>query len=156
MNQINGKKIDKKKMISKGNKNIKSDVNKMDKNPSRQEPVVTNWYIMFEDIVPAKFIAQYLEELGYQEIEVWSDINILTLELEPKVSLDFEPMEPFEDPSDVAFINENKIQTIYALTLSNGLTKAEKKVVHDILEKWNGFVCGDSEDFTPIYRRENL
>lgn len=156
MNQMNGKKLDKKKIISKGNKSIKSDVNKKDKTSSRQEPVVTNWYIMFEDVVPAKLIAQHLEELGYGEIDVWSDINILTLELEPKVSLDLEPMEPFDDPSDVAFVNENKIQTIYALTLSNGLGKAEKKVVHEILEKWNGLVCGDSEDFTPIYRIENL
>jgi hypothetical protein len=156
MNQMNGKKLDKKKIISKGSKSSKSGMNKMDKNPSHQDPIITNWYIMFEDIVPAKLIAQHLEELGYGEIDLWSDINILALELEPKVSMDFEPMEPFEDPSDVTFINDNKIQTIYALTLSNGLTKAEKKVVHDILDKWNGLLCGDSEDFTPIYRVKNL
>ncbi len=155
MNKLSGKKLDKKKIISKNSKSMK-DISKQDKGSSNQKPVISNWYIMFEEIVSAKMIAEQLEELGYTEIDVWSEINILELELAPKVTMDFEPMEPFEEPSDVSFINENKIKTVYALTLSNGLEAAEKKAIRGILEKFNGLVCGDSDDFSPIYRVENL
>lgn len=155
MNKLNGKNVDKKKVISKDSKSMKETNNK-EKNNNHQKPLISNWYIMFEEIVTAKMIAEQLEELGYTEIDVWNEINILGLEIAPKVTMDFEPMEPFRDPSDVAFVNENKIQTIYALTLSNGLEAEEKKAIRGILVKWNGLLCGDSDDFTPIYRVKNL
>lgn len=155
MNKLNGKSLNTKKIINKDSKSMK-DTNKKDKNSNDQKPVITNWYIMFEEVVTAKMIADELAEIGYTEIDFWNEIDILELVIAPKVTMDFEPMEPFRDPSDVSFVNENKIQTIYALTLSNGLEGEEKKAIRGILLKFKGLLCGDSEDFTPIYKVENL
>lgn len=136
-----------------GQKNEKTEGKKI---TLKLPPADMNWYIMFEEEISVAQIAEHLELLGYKEIDVWNDINILTLEMEDKTSLDFEPMEPFESEEDVNFLEKYKIKTIYALTLSKGLTKIEKKICREILEKFNGLICSDSEELYPVYQAQDL
>lgn len=102
-------------------------------------------------------IADRLRIQGFREIELWEAMNILQIELADKRTVDFEPLGySFKEPSDVYFIKNRNIKTIFAVTLEKGTVDLFKPVLKILLEEWNGFLCADSADFKPIYEKIDI
>ncbi|HHV09376.1 MAG TPA: hypothetical protein GXX75_03730 [Clostridiales bacterium] len=101
--------------------------------------------------VNAKEIAALLQENGLST-QLWEEMDVLEIELPNKNSVDFEPIEPdFKDPSDASFIKNRNIKTIFAITVCEEDIKAVTPYFERLVEKYSGFVCGDSDDFQPVY-----
>jgi hypothetical protein len=102
--------------------------------------------------VTAKDIAALLQDTSGLKIELWEEMNVLELELSNQNSIDFEPLEvSFKDPSDASFVKNRDIKTIFAINLCEDDLNIVTAYFEQIIDKFSGFLCADSEDFTPVY-----
>jgi hypothetical protein len=107
---------------------------------------------MSPTVVSAKDISIILRDIPGLKIELWEEMNIIELELSNQNCVDFELMEPyFKAPTDAAFVKNRNIQTIYAINLCESDLTTLLPAFETIIEKHFGFLCGDTEDFTPVY-----
>ena len=102
--------------------------------------------------VSAKDLAELFEKEHGISVQLWEEMNVLELELANQDSVDFEPLAPaFKDPSDAAFLKNRDIRTIFAINLCDSDLSLIKPYFDKIVDKFSGFVCADSSDFTPVY-----
>lgn len=107
---------------------------------------------MTQSEVYAKDIAALLTDLDQINVELWEDMNILELELSNHNSVDFEPLDiNFKNPSDAAFVKNRNIKTIFSIQLCEDDLENVIPYFKKIVEAFSGFLCADSEDFTPVY-----
>ncbi len=124
------------------------------KNNSNQNIVKNNIDLLYMSPleVTAKDIAVLLQDTKDLTIQLWEEMNVLELELPNGNSIDFEALDPnFKDPSDASFVKNRNIRTIYALNLCDDDLKTATTYFDQIVAKFSGFVCADSDDFTPVY-----
>lgn len=107
---------------------------------------------MTPNLITAKDIAKQLEQMENLKVELWGEMNILELELSNGNTVDIEPVDNnFKDSSDAAFVKNRGIQTIFAITLDNDDLTEVVGCFENIIGNLSGFLCTDSEDFTPFY-----
>jgi hypothetical protein len=117
---------------------------------------VTKKYIdllyMTSNVVSAKDIADLFITGTSLTIELWEEMNVLEFVLPNQNTVDFEAIDPnFKDPSDLAFVKNRGIQTIFAINLCEEDLPTMTEYFNQLVEQFTGFVCADSEDFTPVY-----
>ncbi len=118
--------------------------------------IITDWFYMSAAEVHAKTISDLLKANGYNEVELWEEMNILQIETPGNKCIDFEPVTyMWKDPADAAFIKERNVKTIFAVTVEESL-ESFQPVLKLILSEWGGFFCADSSDFKPIYDLSNF
>lgn len=118
--------------------------------------IITDWFYMSAADVHAKEISDLLKANGYNEVELWEEMNILQIETPGNKCIDFEPVTyRWKDPADAAFIKERNIKTIFAVTVEESLDSFQP-LLKLILNEWGGFLCADSPDFKPLYDLSNL
>ncbi len=116
--------------------------------PSRQ---FLDLFYMTPSVVEAKDIADLLKENTDLNVELWPEMNVLELELANKNTVDFEPLSvDFKDPSDLAFVKNRKIRTIYGINLAEEDLSKVRRLFEQVIERFSGFLCTDSSDFQPI------
>ncbi len=109
-------------------------------------------FYMTPQQVSAKELADTLKEYETITVELWPEMNVLELVLPNENSIDFEPVPvSFADASDAAFVKNRNIQTIFAINLYEDDLTAATPLFEQLVAKHSGFVCADSEDFTPVY-----
>lgn len=107
---------------------------------------------MTPNVIRAKDIADLFMTGTGLTIELWEEFNVLELVLPNQNSVDFEAIETnFKDSSDLAFVKNRNIQTIFAINLSEEDLPVLTECFNQLVDKYAGFVCADSEDFTPVY-----
>jgi hypothetical protein len=100
----------------------------------------------------AKDIASLLKDTKEISIQLWEEMNVLEIELPNENSLDFEPIEAsFQNPSDASFIKNRNIKTIFAININEADLNTVIPYFEQIVERYSGFFCADSDDFTPVY-----
>lgn len=124
------------------------------KNKASDQKAVKNYLNLFYMTpyeVCAKDIAESFQADKGLVIELWEAMNVLELELSNQNIIDFEPVEAsFRDPSDASFIKNRNIKTIFGITLcDNDLTSAIP-YFKQLVDKFGGFVCTDSDNFNPF------
>lgn len=108
-------------------------------------------YYMTPSEVQAKDIAALLSDAQNITVELWSEMNVLELELPNRNTVDFEPVSvDFKDPSDKAFVKNRNIRTIFGINLAEGDLNTVKNLFGLIINQFSGFLCTDSSDFQPI------
>lgn len=102
--------------------------------------------------VCAKDIAESFQEDKGLIIELWEAMNVLQLELSNQNSIDFELIEAsFRDPSDASFIKNRHIKTIFGITLCDIDLTSAIPYFEQLVDKFGGFVCTDSDNFNPFH-----
>lgn len=102
--------------------------------------------------ITAKDIAEVLKENEGAVVELWESMNVVEMEIPDGGTADFEPMKAeFKDPSDMAFVKNREIQTIFAVTVCEDDFEEISLYLKDVVEQLGGFICADSEDFKPFY-----
>jgi hypothetical protein len=102
--------------------------------------------------VSARDIAEVFGDGGEVTVQLWEEMNVLELELSNQNSIDFEPLgTSFKDPSDAAFVKNRGIKTIFAVNLCESDLKNAAPYFERLVGRFSGFMCADSEDFTPVY-----
>lgn len=151
----------KKNVMSKKNTNDKINlVAKAFGNQSkgnRNEKEITDWFYMTPKEVTAKMISNLLQTQSNVVVDLWEEMNILQLELPSKISVDFEPIIiNFRDPADAEFVENRDIKTIFEVTMEEAVLQEMKELLRIIINEWDGFLCADSDDFQPIFGKEDL
>lgn len=109
-------------------------------------------FYMTPNEVNAGDIADLLEGSDEFIVDLWSEMNVLELELKNHNTVDFEPVDiRFKDPSDAAFVKNRSIRTIFAITLAEEDLNAVKDCFERVIARFSGFLCSDSPDFNPVY-----
>lgn len=107
---------------------------------------------MTPEKITAKDIAGLFQGINGLTVELWSEMNVMELVIPNHNSIDFEPVDvDFKNPSDAAFVKNRGIQTIFALQLSDADLPAVTPYFEKIVTNFSGFICADSEDFSPVY-----
>ncbi|MGF7144436.1 hypothetical protein HNQ56_002867 [Anaerotaenia torta] len=123
------------------------------KNSTKEPP---KQFIDLFYMTPAKVSAADIGRLFHNTkgltVELWTDMDVMELVLPNGNSVDLEAMEvDFQSPSDAAFVKNRGIQTIFAITLCEADLSLTIPYFEQLTAEFSGFVCADSEDFTPVY-----
>jgi hypothetical protein len=111
-----------------------------------------NLFYMTPNEVCAKDIAEFFQADKGLVIELWESMNVLELELSNQNSIDFEPVDAsFRDPSDASFIKNRRIKTIFGIMLCDTDLSLAIPYFEQLVDKFGGFVCTDSDNFNPFY-----
>lgn len=107
---------------------------------------------MTPSLVNAKDIAETFYNVKGITVELWDDMNVLELELSNQNSIDFEPLSlNFKEAKDAAFIKEQNIQSAFLINLIESDLNSLLPYFQQLTDRFSGFVCADSADFTPVY-----
>lgn len=102
--------------------------------------------------VRAKDIAALLPDKKDIKVEVWETADILELELSNQNTVDFEPLDiKHLSSSDSDFIRSRNIHTMFSINLCESDLQLVKMYFDQIVERFSGFLCADTEDFNPVY-----
>ena len=127
-----------------------SDKKKM-KDSSKSSKRFLDLFYMTPSIVEAKEIADLLKGNTDLVVELWPEMNVLELELPNKNTVDFELLSvDFKDPSNLAFVKNRKIRTIFGINLVEEDLGKVKGLFEQVIEQFSGFLCTDSPDFQPV------
>ncbi|MGB4660852.1 MAG: hypothetical protein WBI07_16905 [Mobilitalea sp.] len=120
-------------------------------NPQETKTFIDILYMTPSEI-RAKDIAELLQNVEGVKVELWNEMNVLEIGLANDNSVDMEPLDiDFKDPSDISFIRNREIKTIFALTLNDDDLDAVETLFEKIVDKYSGFLCADTADFYPVY-----
>ena len=109
-------------------------------------------FYMTPNVIRAKDIADLFSAKTGVTVELWEEMNVLEVVLSNQNSVDFEAIDPdFKDPSDHAFVKNRGIQTIFAINMTEEDLPVMTEYFNQMVNKFSGFVCADSEDFSPVY-----
>ena len=120
------------------------------------EPVKAKEYDMFLMLgqeAGANDVISALKERGMSGLDVWESMGVFNLEAKEGEGVDFEEIdinETFVDPSDLAFIKNRNIHTIYSFRATEAQIEELKPYFKEITEIFGGFACSDSDDFQPM------
>lgn len=103
--------------------------------------------------IGAKELSELLKENKEFSVQLWEEFNVLELEFNNENSVDIEIISTtqFKDPSDASFVKNRNIQTIFALKLCEEDLDVLVKYFEEVIAKFDGFLCADSDDFSPVY-----
>ncbi len=120
--------------------------------PAKASKKYIDLLYMTPNIIRAKDIADLFSTVAGVTIELWEEMNVLEFVLSNQNSVDFEAIDPnFKDPSDHAFVKNRGIQTIFAINMLEEDLPMMLEYFNQMVNNFSGFVCTDSEDFTPVY-----
>jgi hypothetical protein len=120
--------------------------------PAKDSKKFIDLLYMTPNVIHAKDIADLFTSETGLAIELWEDFNVLELVPPNQNSIDFEAIDPnFKDPSDLSFVRNRSIQTIFAINLCEEDLPTMTEYFNQLVDKFSGFVCADSDDFTPVY-----
>ena len=107
-------------------------------------------YFNKEEISLRKIYELFQEE---QTAEYWEAAGVLEISLPESGTLDFEDLEgTLGNEEDDAYLKENEIRTVAAVTIRPDDYEKAEKVMLFITEKIGGYFCADTADFTPVVK----
>ena len=156
MTQTNFKKSSKmqNKTFSKGSgksgnkKPSKAPASKPVKKPAAPKMPGEWLYLNKEELSLRNIYELFTEE---EAAEYWEAAGVLEISLPESGTLDMEDLEgTLGDEEGDAYLKENEIHTVAAVTIRPEDYEKAKAVMLCIIEKLGGYFCGDTADFTPV------
>lgn len=123
-----------------------------------KKPVTMHmFYMATEELTCKQIVASVVEEKG-MEIQVWPELGISSIEFGETSSVDFNEceIESFDSDSDIEFLKEHGIKSIYEVTMDEADKAKAADCFLSMIQTNGGFFCTDSDDFAPIYNKEEL
>lgn len=99
-------------------------------------------------------VRQIAEAVGTDhETELWEDAGVLEILFEEKSSMDIEEtkMRPGDEVME-RFMEENGCAALFLVTFLPEEYARAKVLMKQIIDRCGGLFCGDTEDFTPLFR----
>ncbi len=117
---------------------------------------IREYYYMIPADTSVKELASQLTCVNEDQIELWLELDLMEIVLTKDSLLFQNAREVFEDPEDLAFISSHDIQTIYEISYDAEDEAAVRNVFTELLDRAGGMLCSDTEDFSPIYGKNNI
>lgn len=115
-------------------------------------------YLMLKDIVSAKQLQTIVED-NFEQIEtdIWSEANIMELELSDKTTIDFVSIDNFEmNDEDKFYFEQNNFKSVYCISYDKEDETIVIKALKLILNKYDGVIGNDTDSFEPIFDKSNI
>ena len=112
---------------------------------------IGDWLYFCPKEVTVRELYQIFSE--QDEVEIWEEAGVLEIPLDEKSSLDIETAQIHpKDEITRQFASEHGAEAVFLVTfMPEDYAKAEV-IMKQILEKFGGIFCGDTEDFLPQMR----
>lgn len=132
-----------------GNKKLsKAPASKPVKKPTAPK-MPGEWLYLNKEELSLRKIYELFNEA--QNAEYWEAAGVLEISLPESGTLDMEDLEgTLGDEEGDAYLKENEIHTVAAVTIRPEDNEKAKEVMLYIIEKLGGYFCGDTADFTPV------
>ena len=116
-----------------------------------QNQVVGDWlYFAPQEITVRELYELFAER---DDVEIWEDAGVLEIPMGEKSSFDVEAAEIHpKDEITLAFAKEQGAKCVFLATFSPENHEAAESIMKQILGKFGGLFCGDTEDFKPQLR----
>ena len=107
---------------------------------------------MSQNEITVAEIKEAIDDSGYV-IEIWKDAGVLELTVGEKEHIDIEEIgiDMHDEYSD-NFIAENQIKSVFYISIRQEFYVKAEALFKTMAAKLNGFVCGDTDDFSPIIK----
>lgn len=113
-------------------------------------------FYMLPNQVAVKQMAEVLEFLKPDAVEIWKEVNLMELTLENS-TLTFEDMMPqMESAKDVQLLEKLQVKQVYVCDYEASDKGMVRKIMETLIEKLGGFLASDTEDFEPFIKPEEL
>ena len=92
------------------------------------------------------------------ETEIWPDLNIMELQLKSDNTMDWIEVSESDvfDDEDKKIINSYDAKAVFCITVDADDTEVLVSVVKAILEKYDGVLGNDTDDFKPMFDKSNI
>lgn len=109
------------------------------------------WYYMSDKELTVSDLAEIYDSKSL-DIEVWKEAGVLEIGVEEKISIDVEACDlDLGDDFSNAFLEKHKIKSLFYVTFKQEEAELCLPYVKMLPKLLDGLLCGDTEDFTPIY-----
>jgi len=97
---------------------------------------------------------------NFKEIntEIWPDLNIMELQLSSENTMDWIEVSESDvfDEDDKKLIGSYGAKSVYCITVEADDTNVLVNIVKLLLEKYDGVLGNDTDDFKPIFDKSNI
>ena len=119
---------------------------------AKEKAVFLDLFYMTPSEMTVKEMADFLKESGEVMVDFWEEMEVFEVGKSGLEPVTFEKSRvKFEHPSDLAFIKNRGIQSIFVVTAEEKAFEQLKDCMGKLVEQFGGFICSDSEDFKPFY-----
>lgn len=111
-----------------------------------------DFFLMLEKEATANDVIAALKERNLTGLDVWEAMGVFNIEAKAGDEVDFEEIdiqETFVNTSDLAYIKNRNIHTIFAFRATESQLELLKPYLKEMTEIFGGFACSDSDDFLP-------
>lgn len=121
------------------------------KQVKKVEKQILEFYYMIPESISAKELSELIRVAEEKQIEVWKELNLMEVVLEQDSLIFQDVREIFEDPLDLAFLEEHNIKSIYQISYEKQDESEVKRIMKELLQKAKGMIASDTDDFMPLY-----
>ena len=116
----------------------------------KQGPKVpAEWLYLFEGEIKLRQIYELLKDSPWN-VEYWEEAEVLEVELPEAGSVDFEDLEgTLGDEESDAWLQEQQIHTVFAVTIRPDDYELAKKVMEHIVSLVSGYFGADNDTLQP-------
>lgn len=129
----------------------KAKLNKIKNANTVKRDLPPGWIIMSRNEITVADIKDIVGD-DY-DIEIWTEVGVLEIAIGEKSSVDIEAFDA--DPRDeysCDYIAKNGIKELFYVSFKPEDYDAAEKIMKKIAAGIDGFVCGDTDDFTPVIK----
>lgn len=104
----------------------------------------------------AKQLAEALPFLKKEAVQVWTEVNILGVELANGQLLLEDMAEQLLGEEDEKLLSELSMKQVYACDYEEEDAAEVKKIFQSLQDTFGGILASDTEDFKPFFKPEEL
>lgn len=117
---------------------------------------IVEFYYMTPEKTNAKELSLCITAVPEEQIEVWTELNLMEVVMENDSLIFQDARECFVDPLDQEFIRAHQFETIYQISYDEKDELLVRRVMKEVLSSKGGRICADTDDFEPSYTLENI
>ena len=138
-----------KKPQAKNSKVKKTEIKKPEKKIQNQ--ITGEWLYFCPQEVTVKIICEIFNDAD--DVELWEEAGVLEISLGENGSFDVETTQIHQkDEVTLQFAEEWRAKSVFLVTFTPEDYESAKVIMKQILDKFGGIFCGDTEDFMPQVR----
>ena len=113
-----------------------------------EKKITGEWLYFCPEEITVRNLADIFSEI--EHVEIWEDAGVLEIPMGEKSSFDIETAQIHpKDEITKQFADTQNAKGVFLVTFLPENYEAAERFMKQILEKFGGIFCGDTEDFTP-------
>lgn len=111
---------------------------------------------MIPEKVAAKELAEKLDFMAKETVEVWTEVNLLELTLQSGTLTFEDMMEDLSGAEDATLLEKLEVKQVYVCDYEASDAEIVQKIMKCLIETVGGILASDTEDFEPFVKVEEL